>query len=53
MEQYTVQQIGWRKNEVLKMLAVNYSIIRNHLKDYCDKASDFQETIIVTRKREI
>ena len=34
------------------MLAVNYSTIRNNLKDYCDKASDFQETIIVTRKNE-
>lgn len=34
------------------MLAVNYSTIRNKLKDYCDKASDFQETIIVTRKNE-
>ena len=34
------------------MLAVNYSTIRNHLKDYCDKASDFQETVIVTRKNE-
>ena len=34
------------------MLAVNYSTIRNKLKDYCDKASDLQETIIVTRKNE-
>ena len=34
------------------MLAVNYSTIRNNLKDYCDKASEFQETIIVTRKNE-
>ena len=34
------------------MLAVNYSTIRNNLKDYCDKASDFQETVIVTRKNE-
>ena len=32
------------------MLAVNYSTIRNNLKDYCDKASDFHETVIVTRK---
>ena len=31
------------------MLAVNYSTIRNHFKDYCDKASDFQDTVIVTR----
>ena len=34
------------------MLAVNYSTLRNHLKDYCDKASDHQETVIVTRKNE-
>ncbi len=34
------------------MLAVNYSTIRNHLKDYCDKATDDRETVIVTRKDE-
>lgn len=34
------------------MLAVNYSTIRNHLKDYCDKATDGSETVIVTRKNE-
>ena len=34
------------------MLAVNYSTMRNNLKDYCDKASDQQETVIVTRKNE-
>lgn len=34
------------------MLAVNYSTIRNNLKDYCDKATDLHETIIVTRKGE-
>lgn len=34
------------------MLAVNYSTIRNNLKNYCDKASDFHETVIVTRKNE-
>ncbi len=34
------------------MLAVNYSTIRNNFKDYCDKASDLYETIIVTRKDE-
>ena len=34
------------------MLAVNYSTIRNNLKDYCDKASDFHDTVIVTRKNE-
>lgn len=34
------------------MLAVNYSTIRNNLKDYCDKVSDESETVIVTRKHE-
>lgn len=34
------------------MLAVNYSTIRNNLKDYCDKATDLHETVIVTRKNE-
>lgn len=34
------------------MLAVNYSTIRNHLKDYCDKVTDDYETVIVTRKDE-
>jgi len=34
------------------MLAVNYSTIRNKLKDYCDKVTDQYETVIVTRKDE-
>lgn len=34
------------------MLAVNYSTIRCKLKDYCDKATDENETVIVTRKDE-
>ncbi len=34
------------------MVAVNYSTMRNNLKDYCDKASDQQEIVIVTRKNE-
>lgn len=34
------------------MLAVNYSTIRNNLKAYCDKATDNNETVIVTRKDE-
>jgi len=34
------------------MLAVNYSTIRNKLKDYCDKVTDEYETVIVTRKGE-
>ena len=32
------------------MLAVNYSTIRSNLKYYCDKATDENETVIVTRK---
>jgi antitoxin YefM len=34
------------------MLAVNYSAIRNNLKNYCDKVTDEYETVIVTRKDE-
>lgn len=34
------------------MLAVNYSTVRNNLKDYCDKVTDAHETVIVTRKNE-
>lgn len=34
------------------MLAVNYSTIRENLKSYCDKVTDFNETVIVTRKDE-
>ena len=33
------------------MLAINYSTFRNNLKDYCDEASDNNQTIIVTRKK--
>lgn len=32
------------------MLAVNYSNLRDNLKDYCDKATDDYEAVIVTRK---
>lgn len=34
------------------MVAVNYSTIRNNLKNYCDMATDSNETVIVTRKDE-
>jgi len=34
------------------MLAVNYSTIRNNLKDFCDKVTDEFETVIVTRRDE-
>lgn len=34
------------------MLAVNYTTIRNKLKEYCDKVTDGYETVIVTRKDE-
>ena len=34
------------------MLAINYSTIRNRLKDYCDKVTENYETVIVTRKDE-
>ena len=47
IEQNIVQ---WKED--VNMLAVNYSTIRNNLKYYCDKATDSQETVIVTRKDE-
>lgn len=34
------------------MLAINYTTMRNNFKDYCDKATDENEDIIVTRKDE-
>ena len=34
------------------MLAVNYSTIRNKLKEFCDRVTDEYETVIVTRKDE-
>ena len=34
------------------MLAVNYSTMRNKLKDFCDAASERQETVVVTRINE-
>lgn len=34
------------------MLAVNYSTIRSRLKDYCDRVTEDNETVIVTRKDE-
>ena len=32
------------------MVAANYTAVRNNLKDYCDKASDENEIVLVTRK---
>lgn len=34
------------------MLAINYTTMRNNFKDYCDKATNENEDIIVTRKDE-
>ena len=34
------------------MLAVNYTAMRNKLKDILDKVSDDSETVIITRKEE-
>ncbi|MCL2489000.1 MAG: type II toxin-antitoxin system Phd/YefM family antitoxin [Oscillospiraceae bacterium] len=34
------------------MLAVNYSTLRNNLKNFCDTVTDQYETVIVTRKDE-
>lgn len=32
------------------VLAVNYSTVRDRLKEYCDRVTDDRETVIVTRK---
>ena len=32
------------------MIAVNYTAVRNNLKEFCDMATDDNETVIVTRK---
>lgn len=34
------------------MLAANYSTVRRDLKAFCDKVTDENETVIVTRKNE-
>ena len=34
------------------MIAVNYSTLRNNLKQYCDLTTDDMETVVVTRKNE-
>ena len=34
------------------MLAVNYSTLRNSLKSYCDRATNNDEVVVVTRKDE-
>lgn len=34
------------------MIAINFSTARNRLKDFCDKVTDEDETVIVTRKAE-
>lgn len=34
------------------MLVINYTTMRNNFKDYCDKATDENEDIIITRKDE-
>ena len=32
------------------MIAANYTAVRNNFKDYCDRVTDDEETVIVTRK---
>ena len=32
------------------MVAVNYTAVRNNLKEFCDMATDDNETVIITRK---
>lgn len=34
------------------MVAVNYTTMRNNFKDYCDRATDENEVVVITRKQE-
>lgn len=34
------------------MIAINFSTARGRLKDFCDRVTDMNETVIVTRKAE-
>lgn len=34
------------------MIAANYTTVRNHFKDFCDRVINQAETVIVTRKAE-
>jgi len=49
---YNILYIILFKKGYNEMLAVNYSTLRNSLKDYCDMVTDGYETVIVTRKNE-
>jgi len=48
---YLFQYNRFRK-DVIFMVAVNFSTLRNNLKAYCDTAARDAETIIVTRKND-
>ena len=37
---------------VYDMIAINFTTARNRFKDFCDKVTDEDETVIVTRKAE-
>jgi len=37
--------------ELIYMIAISYSAVRQRFKDYCDKATNDFETIIITRER--
>jgi antitoxin YefM len=37
--------------EVIYVIATSYSTVRQNFKDYCDKATNDFETIIITRER--
>jgi len=43
--------IMYNKSEVDYMIAISYSTVRQNFKEYCEKATNDFETIIITRER--
>lgn len=52
MVQYIGQNIVYAKKGVHRMIAINFTTARSRFKDFCDKVTDEDETVIVTRKAE-
>jgi len=43
--------VQYKVNGVIIVIATNYSTVRQNFKEYCDKAVNDFETIIITRER--